>query len=280
MFSDHFGNPFEYEPAPLMARGFAYMLDNIILVLFWIMVILLVIYIASRVPGEPVSGAFSMAAEKIGSVPVLNKIAEILATIFIVIIIFLVYFLMFLPVALVEFLLRGRSPGKFLFGLRTMSSNGEYPGFGQVVVRTLIRGVEVNSLIALIFIIATPRRQTFYDVLAGTVVIKDFRLKAAVRAEPAVYPRGKALFRLPVRNFHDVLLWQRYFLMLFISEQPSPAVREFHCQLALNRLLGAAPSVKPHFRITGRGGDGLANEEMLWNFARALDRGEVVWENR
>ena len=280
MFSDHFGNPFEYEPAPLMARGFAYMLDNIILVLFWIMVILLVIYIASRVPGEPVSGAFSMAAEKIGSVPVLNKIAEILATVFIVVIIFLVYFLMFLPVALAEFLLGGRSPGKFLFGLRTMSSNGEYPGFGQVVVRTLIRGVEVNSLIALIFIIATPRRQTFYDVLAGTVVIKDFRLKAALRAEPAVYPRGKALFRLPVRNFHDVLLWQRYFLMLFISEQPSPAVREFHCQLALNRLLGAAPSVKPHFRITGRGGDGLANEEMLWNFARALDRGEVVWENR
>jgi uncharacterized RDD family membrane protein YckC len=280
LFSDHFGNPFEYEPAPLLVRGMAYMRDNFLLAFFWILLVLLIIYLADVLPFDAISGYFSYLAIKIASNSILNKFIEVFVTVFIVIMIFFIYILVFLPMALVEYLLKGRSIAKILFGIRTMSSNGEFPGLGQVIIRTLIRGVEVNSLIVLIFIIATPRRQTFYDVLAGTVVISDYTKKTATGTGQVKYVQPAKGFRLYTSDYDDVLLWQRYFLMLFISDQPSPVVRNYHCQLALKRLLDAAPSAGQYFTITGKNEDGLENEEMLWTFSRALDHGEVIWENR
>lgn len=70
----------------------------------------------------------------------------------------------------------GASPGKLVFGLRVVRSDGRRRAWWQILVRTLLRLVEVNPVLlgglpAGIVILVTRRRQRIGDVLAGTLVI-------------------------------------------------------------------------------------------------------------
>jgi len=257
----------------------AYLLDNILLFLFWLLMFFFIKHLVSLLPVESLFASLVSFWLKIMSFPVLDRIVQVIATLLIVLLVFSLYILIFLPVALVEYGLKGRSMAKLLLGLRTMSSNGEYPGFGQVLVRTLMRGIEVNSLVALIFIVATPRRQTFYDVLAGTVVIKDFRGKYPALKQPAAEGTA-ARFTLPAACYQELLLWQRYYLMLFNSQENTPAARDFHCRLAVKRLLSAVPAAAGYFNINGKGGVPAETEGLLRSLSSSLDRGEVQWVSR
>jgi uncharacterized RDD family membrane protein YckC len=76
------------------------------------------------------------------------------------------------------------TPGKFLFGLRVRRLSGRPCSIVQAAIRTVVRLLEVNPLLAGglpagICILATRRRQRIGDMLAGTVVVSVGSLAAA-----------------------------------------------------------------------------------------------------
>ncbi|HEY1406843.1 MAG TPA: RDD family protein [Spirochaetota bacterium] len=275
MFSDHFGNPLEFEAAPLTYRGLAYIIDRIILVIFWIILIYLIIQFSHTHAGEQLSKSFGAASNPAKSS---SPGFEILTTIFVVIFIFTMYVLIFLPIALCEFFLKGKSPGKLLFGLRIESTNGESPSFSQVLLRSLIRDIE--STIGLIFIMATPQRQTFYDTLVGTVVIRYRYEKRPVIKKAETNKKETIAFVLPLTLQHDALLWQRYYKTMNRSEHGGEGAFQYMTGQARKELLRRIPAMGKYIP-DGRGKDALAKQSALLQlFSSALDRNEVKWENR
>lgn len=103
---------------------------------------------------------------------------------------------------LFESLWAGQTPGKRALGLRVLQEGGVRVGFEQVLLRNLARVVDgmpvlyaVGGLAALL----SSRHQRLGDLLAGTVVVRERRLKAP---EPVETP-GDA------RTLPDPLLPQR-----------------------------------------------------------------------
>jgi uncharacterized RDD family membrane protein YckC len=70
----------------------------------------------------------------------------------------------------------GRTPGKMLLGLRTVSEDGTTLAFWQALVRRLpfmFRGW--LTLVDVVFIFRRPKHQRAFDIVAGTMVIDDRR---------------------------------------------------------------------------------------------------------
>lgn len=72
------------------------------------------------------------------------------------------------------------TPGKLLTGLAVVRTDGRRITWGQAVVRTLTRIVEVNPFLlgaipAAICILASREQQRLGDMLAGTVVVRRGR---------------------------------------------------------------------------------------------------------
>lgn len=74
----------------------------------------------------------------------------------------------------------GRTPGKALLGLRTISDDGTAVSFGQGVVRRLSILLGPLVFLDVVFALRTPRRQRGFDMLAHTEVVIDV---SAVRTE-------------------------------------------------------------------------------------------------
>ncbi len=88
---------------------------------------------------------------------------------------------------ILEILMRGRTPGKRWAGVRIVSTNGQTPGSGALLIRNLFR--LVDSLPALYLIglgvaMATARQVRIGDLAAGTVLVYEERAaKLDVQAE-------------------------------------------------------------------------------------------------
>ncbi len=72
----------------------------------------------------------------------------------------------------------GRTPVKWLLGLKIAGIAQERCNWWQALIRTTLRMIEVNPVLlgglpAGIFILCTKRKQRLGDKLAGTVVIRD-----------------------------------------------------------------------------------------------------------
>ena len=83
--------------------------------------------------------------------------------------------LIVLPVG-TEVLWRGRSPGKALFGLRVVGSDGAPEAPRQAVVRGLVALVDLYASLGFLAIASamlSPTSQRMGDLAAGTVVIRD-----------------------------------------------------------------------------------------------------------
>ncbi|HEX4056121.1 MAG TPA: RDD family protein [Tepidisphaeraceae bacterium] len=72
---------------------------------------------------------------------------------------------------LVAELICGQSLGKMAFGLRVVDPEGKPPKAWAIVVRNLLRVVDVFLVLPLLMVLVSPLRQRVGDVLAGTVVI-------------------------------------------------------------------------------------------------------------
>ena len=84
----------------------------------------------------------------------------------------------------------GRSLGKLATGTIVVDANGALPGYGRVIVRTLLRLVEVNPFFfggipAGLFAAFTRHHQRLGDLAAGTYVVPLSALVAARGAAPA-----------------------------------------------------------------------------------------------
>jgi uncharacterized RDD family membrane protein YckC len=76
---------------------------------------------------------------------------------------------------LFEWLGNGRTPGKRAQRIRVVRTDGQPAGFARVMVRNLIRIVDVYALpfLAVISMIVTRRAQRLGDLAAGTMVVRD-----------------------------------------------------------------------------------------------------------
>jgi uncharacterized RDD family membrane protein YckC len=270
VFSDHFGNSLEFEPASVPVRGIAYCIDRILLIAFWILIIYFLTKLADTSAGKSLAGSIN----HIDSMDHPGVAVEILATIFLVLLIFLAYLLILLPIAMFEYFFNGRSPGKFLFGIRIESENGETPSFKQILVRSLLRDLE--GLLGLVFIMATSYRQTFYDTLAGTVVVR-YRHKKN-RPDPAA-PKYISVnnFFLETKWHHHALIWQRHYRSIFAHAPASDGVRRYLVRQSAMKLAKEVPPMKKFIPDEDVKSDMIRTESVLLQFSSALDNSEVTW---
>ena len=79
-----------------------------------------------------------------------------------------------------EFAWRGQTPGKRFQGIRVVRTNGQPAGLAPILVRNLIRIVDVMTLpfLAVISMFITRRSQRLGDLAAGTMVVHDRKLQA------------------------------------------------------------------------------------------------------
>jgi uncharacterized RDD family membrane protein YckC len=75
---------------------------------------------------------------------------------------------------------RGQTPGKRFQKIRVVRTNGQPAGLAPIVVRNLIRIVDVMALpfLALISMFITKRSQRLGDLAAGTMVVHERKLRA------------------------------------------------------------------------------------------------------
>lgn len=75
---------------------------------------------------------------------------------------------------LFETLNNGQTPGKMLFKIRVVNTDGTAPSFGSYLLRWLFRMVDIsitNGLLAVVTISVTNKGQRLGDMVAGTTVI-------------------------------------------------------------------------------------------------------------
>ncbi len=72
-------------------------------------------------------------------------------------------------------LLTGRSLGKMVCGLRVVTLDGQKPGPGAIILRNVLRFVDLVMFFTLFMILYSPLRQRVGDIAAGTVVVRSNR---------------------------------------------------------------------------------------------------------
>lgn len=87
---------------------------------------------------------------------------------------------------LFEFFLHGRTPGKAAQRLRVVRTDGQPAGGASILVRNLIRIVDVFALpfLAVISMVISSRSQRLGDLAAGTMVVREARLVAPEASPP------------------------------------------------------------------------------------------------
>ncbi|HEX8334575.1 MAG TPA: RDD family protein [Segetibacter sp.] len=93
--------------------------------------------------------------------------------------VWLVVIVIMLPILfydlLCEMFLNGQSFGKKIMKIKVISLNGEQPTFSQYLIRWLFRLVDFSlssSLVALVTVAVTDKRQRLGDIIAGTTLVK------------------------------------------------------------------------------------------------------------
>ena len=92
----------------------------------------------------------------------------------------IVFFVLWFYFPAFEWLWRGQTPGKRFQGIRVVRTDGQPVGLAPVLVRNLIRIVDVILLpfLAVISMVVTRRSQRLGDLAAGTMVVRERALPA------------------------------------------------------------------------------------------------------
>jgi uncharacterized RDD family membrane protein YckC len=110
-------------------------------------------------------------------VPVIDGVNGLGETVVVSVVTFVVLWLYF---PAFEWLRHGQTPGKRFQKIRVVRTNGQPAGLAPVLVRNLVRIIDVMFLpfLALISMVVTRRSQRLGDLAAGTMVILDRSLPA------------------------------------------------------------------------------------------------------
>jgi uncharacterized RDD family membrane protein YckC len=103
-----------------------------------------------------------------------------------------VFFVLWFYFPAFEWLWRGQTPGKRYQGIRVVRTDGQPVGLAPVLVRNLIRIVDVTLLpfLALISMVITRRSQRLGDLAAGTMVVRERALPAPSALSLPLSPTG------------------------------------------------------------------------------------------
>jgi len=93
-----------------------------------------------------------------------NILAVVLALYFII---FFTYYL------ILEVIMKGHTPGKRVFGLRTIRRNGQPIGFIQSIIRNILRIFIDNMGVGILMMMFMKNHTRLGDMLAGTIVISE-----------------------------------------------------------------------------------------------------------
>ncbi len=176
---------FQYEVADIGSRFVASLLDHIILGLALALVACAALMLSL---GAMVSQALGDNGQMTG-----GMYLAIAVLVLIIFLIFWGYFILF------EMVWSGQTPGKRLVRLRVIRQNGQPVGAGEVVVRNLVRLVDILPGfygIGLISMFIDKQARRLGDFAAGTVVVRegDETSLKDVRVDPATTAPAGTLF--------------------------------------------------------------------------------------
>jgi uncharacterized RDD family membrane protein YckC len=184
-------------------------------------------------------------------------VGDLSGTVELVVVSLVVFLIVWGYYPLFELFWEGRTPGKRAQRLRVRRTDGQPAGGAAIMVRNLIRIVDVFlfPFLAVISMIVTSRAQRLGDLAAGTMVVRERRLSA---------PRAVAMPRrsdLPVVDATGLSEREYDVIRSFLSRRSSldPAARwRLAAQLssALRGRVGSVP-------------EGLTDEAMLEAVAQA-----------
>jgi uncharacterized RDD family membrane protein YckC len=90
----------------------------------------------------------------------------------------IVVYLFYHPV--LEILMKGRTPGKRMAGIRIVTTEGHTPGVGAILVRNVFRLVDslpVGYVLGLIVVMATRNSVRIGDIAAGTLLVYEDKVE-------------------------------------------------------------------------------------------------------
>jgi uncharacterized RDD family membrane protein YckC len=93
-------------------------------------------------------------------------------------------YLLYHPV--LEILMRGRTPGKNMTGIRITTETGQTPGIGALLIRNIFRIVDslpTMYLLGLLMTLITKKSVRIGDIAAGTLLVYEERVKANALAD-------------------------------------------------------------------------------------------------
>lgn len=130
-----------------------------------------------------------------------------------------------------EMLLNGQSFGKKIMNIKVISLNGEQPTFSQYLMRWLFRLVDFtlsSSLVALITVAVSEKKQRLGDIIAGTAVVKT---KTRTTIEDTLYVQTAPVEYVVTYpevinlNDRDIQLVKEVLLNVMRSGNPSLALQ-------------------------------------------------------
>lgn len=183
----------QYPIAGLGSRAYAFTIDwhiRVVLVLAWYFLIYLGGLGLSQVLGDNYE-IKSLSGRWIGYLLVLPSTA---------------IYLFYHPV--LEFYMKGRTPGKRIAGIRIITSDGETPGLGPIVVRNLFRLLDSLPsfyLVGIASCLLTGRQVRVGDIAARTVLVHEevMQDKAIEQMSSAAHASGLTVAQVEI--LHDLL---------------------------------------------------------------------------
>jgi uncharacterized RDD family membrane protein YckC len=162
---------FSYDLAGLGSRFLAVSIDMLLQVLIMLAVLYSVTLAATRVASN-LRPQNDPALERLGENVAIGML------IFIVFAIFFGYFIAF------ESLWNGQTPGKRMLGIRVVRDGGYPVDFMAVLIRNLIRVVELGLggyAVSAVSALVSPENKRIGDIAAGTIVVRDGKSLTAER---------------------------------------------------------------------------------------------------
>ncbi|MHB8509786.1 MAG: RDD family protein [Candidatus Dormibacteria bacterium] len=168
------------EPAGLLARAIAYIVDSVIVVAIMVPIVFLwkaQVGIPKITPGTAASATI-MA----------NKLQQVLGLVAGGALVVIFYYVG-------SWNILGASPGMLILNLRLVDASGKSPGFVKALVRFLMLVITTSTgiglLLTLVRIGATKRKQGLHDMLSGTYVIQFLDPQTVLRTARALDAEGQ-----------------------------------------------------------------------------------------
>ncbi len=151
---------------------------------------------------------------------------------------------------ILEILMRGRTPGKRIAGVRIVTQDAQTPGVFAILIRNVLRLIDslpVAYVVGLVTTVLTRQSVRIGDIAAGTILVYDSDAQAATRHAPTLNPKAVEEFGLEKTELIYELLerWENLDIekrqalagSLLRQLRPEETIRASRYKMALERLI-------------------------------------------